>query len=355
MGATLKNALFLLWLVVAGGTLYVFAARVLPGQTVFEAAREKGGLVPLIQSIIPRKPCEEPLSYRIGTIDESFGIARDEFQQAIEDAEALWEKDRGRDLFAYREDGTLPISLLFDDRQAATLELKDLLSGIRSDEDKYAAAKQAYDAKNVELAKRTKAYETSAAKYEKTKKVFKRALSRYNEDATAYDRGVAFWNARGGAPEEEYKRLESEREDLEKTLADLKKDEKHLSGEYEDLERERKALNRLVKEANDLTMIVNRLAKNVNAAVMDYNQLSRSRDELESGVYESDGREARITVYQFYDHDDLVLVLAHELGHALGLEHGNDPQSLMYPMLGDQPPTLSEEDRMMLRSVCGGA
>src|SRR3990172_2462966 len=36
--------------------------------------------------------------------------------------------------------------------------------------------------------------------------------------------------------------------------------------------------------------------------------------------------------YQVYTYDTVVLVAAHELGHAIGFEHVDDPNSLMYPL-----------------------
>jgi uncharacterized phage infection (PIP) family protein YhgE len=41
----------------------------------------------------------------------------------------------------------------------------------------------------------------------------------------------------------------------------------------------------------------------------------------------------QISVYEFSSKDDLRMTLAHEFGHALGLDHTDDPTSLMYPVI----------------------
>ena len=64
----------------------------------------------------------------------------------------------------------------------------------------------------------------------------------------------------------------------------------------------------------------------------------------------------RILIMQFSDFDELVLVLAHEFGHALGLDHVNDPQAVMHSH-GTVPPhgriRLTPADREALREICG--
>jgi hypothetical protein len=50
---------------------------------------------------------------------------------------------------------------------------------------------------------------------------------------------------------------------------------------------------------------------------------------------------------------DLVSVAAHEIGHALGLDHSNDPASLMFPMYDGPHRFLSANDRSRIQSLYG--
>lgn len=59
----------------------------------------------------------------------------------------------------------------------------------------------------------------------------------------------------------------------------------------------------------------------------------------------------QILIYEFESEDDLRLTLAHELGHALGLQHTDDPHALMHPVMKDQDIAhfrLTQADRDLL-------
>ena len=85
--------------------------------------------------------------------------------------------------------------------------------------------------------------------------------------------------------------------------------------------------------------------------VQSYNALYGEHRRFHKGEY--NGKE--ITIYQYQDLDDLILILAHELGHALGLAHVDDPKAVMHEILGDQDLdtlTLTSADVRALRTVC---
>ena len=72
-------------------------------------------------------PCEKPIPYNLGTFDTRFNISKDYFLGALADAEAIWEKPSGINLFAYMPKDTntnvLKVNLIYDYRQQATSKL----------------------------------------------------------------------------------------------------------------------------------------------------------------------------------------------------------------------------------------
>ncbi len=91
---------------------------------------------------------------------------------------------------------------------------------------------------------------------------------------------------------------------------------------------------------------LNQLNQQLDQSVHQYKQ--RFQPHLfHKGLF--NGRE--ILIYEFESEDDLRLTLAHELGHALGLQHANDPTALMYPLMKDQNAenfSLTQADRELL-------
>ncbi|HEV7423962.1 MAG TPA: matrixin family metalloprotease, partial [Candidatus Paceibacterota bacterium] len=279
-------------------------------------------------------PCKEPIPYTIGTFDTQFGISKDYFLSALSDAEAIWEKPKGdyagKNLFVYEPTdtnvGDLKINLVYDYRQQATSKLASLGITVKDNRASYDELK----AKFTSL----------KAQYDTEKINFEAHLQAFNQKELAYEAEVKSWNAKGGAPQAEYDRLQNTR-----TALDV---------ESKQLQAEQAKVNAMVDEINALVVALNRLIATLNLSVEKYNTVNTSRGEsFEEGVYVSDGGTQHIDIYEFSSRAKLVRVLAHELGHALGLEHVDDPKAIMYKLNQGSNETLTSADLQALKTKCG--
>lgn len=279
--------------------------------------------------ILSKGPCDSPITYRIGDFDAKFGISRADFLADAAEAEKVWENaldvPKGtvkKQLFIYDPKGSLPIHLVYDTRQAVADKTKVLTQKIDTT---IATA----DSIKPQLA-------ALKAEYDQAEKEYRTLVASFETRLSAYNSRVAALNARGGARRDE----------------------------YASLEQEKSALEALQKQANEKMIGLNDLARQVNALVAKYNALARTANvdvsavnqnadkEFEQGDYVRDSAGERINVYEFDGKAKLVRLLAHEMGHALGLEHNSNPESIMYYLNNGTTLVPSEDDIKALRAAC---
>lgn len=283
--------------------------------------------------IAPSAPCAKPIHYTLGNFDTKFGISKEYFLSALREAETVWEKEQGdylgKNLFTYVPEGSprdVKVNLVYDYRQQATSKLKSLGIVVSNNRASYDMLKAKFTALKIS--------------YEKEKSSFNARVTAFNQKQNAYEKDVAYWNARGGAPEGEYNKLQA-------TQSALKAESKQIQILQNNL-------NAKAEEINAMVVVLNRLITSLNLSVDKYNTTNDVRGEsFEEGVYTSDGVTSEIDIYEFSSRDKLVRVLAHELGHALGLEHMADPKAMMYELNQGTSMSLTDADLTALRAKCG--
>lgn len=267
--------------------------------------------------------CHLPVRYAIGEFDERFGISRAQAEAALTAAENIWEEALGRDdVFVYDDNARLSVNFIYDERQrqadAAMRALDDI--SIRGDANEVL----------VELHRRlVDEYASREARYEALRTGYETRLAAYNAEVERY-------NGSGGAPPEVYAELEERRRELD---------------------RDRVEINDLGSAMNDLVDQINSIGEKGNELIREYNERIRRFNDTYVQDHEytqGDYRHREINVYTFGSEQELILVLAHELGHALSIDHVDDPSSIMYYLMGEQPtpPTLSAKDKAAFAAAC---
>jgi predicted Zn-dependent protease len=260
-------------------------------------------------------PCKVPIRYGIGTIDSQFGVSKEEVRQAAADAVSVWSSVSNRTLFLYDETASLKINLIFDERH-----------------------------------QRFQTKEMWRAELSRLELVFKSAENILKQTETTYNKEIATLEQL----KDEYANIVAELQVYEESEGVSLRSQRRLFSEMQRLER---VIAQKVDDINVIVRTMNDLAEQINRGVELYNDEARrfnlqfgNGEAFTQGVFSRD----TINIYTFKNKNELVWVLAHELGHALGLGHIEDEKSVMYYMLGDREvaPTLTESDKREFVRVC---
>lgn len=244
--------------------------------------------------------CEHPVTFTVNKIDPKFQISRDEIINETKEAANMWNDLLGHQLFVYDPKSRLDINLVYDERQKLASEVNQ--------------NKKIVDQQNEILTDNIEEFDQRKAAVVK--------------DPSDLNDEIQYWNERGGAPRDKYEELVKRQKELQNKVAVINETAKKLNTTSEDLNQKAETLKQSVQKFN---------------ALRDY--------KPEEGVYLVGPN--RIDIYIYQNKDEFMHTVAHELGHALGLEHTNQPGTIMYPTsMSKFSPT--EIDKEQIQQFCAG-
>jgi len=264
--------------------------------------------------------CQKGISYSIGQIASEFGIEQEVVLEVADEAAGIWNEAVGEEVITYDPKSKFAISFIFDDRQESTI--------VRQQDE------LTLDNSRGSLAKLTSEVEELQAKYNKAQDTYQASLKAYTNAQNKYNQKVEAMN-NGEVPRED---MEDERQSLK--------------GRHSALDKERIALNQLAQEVNKKANEVNEQVKDFNSGVNDFNEsYGAGSDTFKQGIYDGKG----IEVYQYENPQDLLGLLVHEFGHALGIDHVEDKMAVMYYLQHnsqDNRINLTDDDLKALSQAC---
>lgn len=305
------------WLVGGVGALAL-------GGVLWSEGQMPGGSVG--HSAAPR--CEVPITLHLEAVDSRFRLERDAVQAALDAAVTMWDGQTPDELFRQRDGEGMPVRLVFDQRQAGA-ETRD-------------RAREELDRLEARIAEHEERLDHRHAALAADSAGYQRRLEDYQARQREYEQAVAAWNAgRMEHSARNRERLEQQRRVLDSARDDLDQRRRTLERRRDELNREIRALETEIDAFNDQVAELNREVSATGA--------------FDMAVYEQQGARRSITVFKASDVDELRLTLAHELGHALGIDHVADPAAVMHAVLGEENAgrsELSEADRRALAEAC---
>lgn len=248
--------------------------------------------------ILSYSECDTPMSYKLGTLDQKFGLSQTRAVADIQNAVDIWSKTYGKTLYINSPGAALTVNFVYDQRSALNAQIGQL--------------EKQLDQKNTTLQQQISSYEADVA-------TFKQKLAAFNAQVDQLNRS-------GGAPPDVYDRLMAQQNEIKA---------------------EGDALNVRAGQLNLASNDFNAKVRNLNQNVSQFNQDIVQKPE--EGLY--NGNDNTVTIYFADNHQELIHTLAHEFGHALGMQHTDDHRSLMYPYTTSFL-SITPQDKQQLAYVC---
>lgn len=299
--------------------------------------------------------CPSMLTYRIGNVDHRFGLSVGQFQDVVREAAALWNAQAGRPLLEYSEDGSVPVNLVYDERQENTQNMRGVANSILADKGEYTKKLKQYDEFVAAVNQKKSDYERRASQNKEDVDDFNRTGSELAADIKSYEEKSIKLSAKKNISQEDVDEINKEREVLQSRQQAIQVKQELLRKQYELLGVERETVNGMVVDANAQAAKLQNIGARAGAMVDALKQNKYAGKEFHAGVFRVEGDKRWIDIYSFdvSSHlTDLKLGLAHEFGHALGFDHVEEPEAVMHYKTGRNTFKLASSDIGLLSKQC---
>jgi predicted Zn-dependent protease len=256
-------------------------------------------------------PCSQALTYRIASIDPRYDINQEQLIEIMKEVGALWSTVAGESLIKYSDNGDLAIHLIYSDSQHKSRQEQKLSGKI--------------DVRRQQVSMLKQQYERLSKRYEKKLNTLKRQVEKVNRF------------------------IENEKYNIAENKREINNLKYRIDQQHAEVESLRQRLNQKSERINELTGQTNELISIYNK------EFARTR-KFHQGRYVQKGDIRMVKIFQFNNQQELRLVLAHEIGHAMGLDHVENAESVMYYLLDKQNVydlTLTKQDIKALSNLCG--
>lgn len=296
-----------------------------PAESATSIAGNPDGAIRLMRS---GSDCQFIVEWQPGQIDERFNLSSTDIERAMKRVQALWGGAVEQFELTRATDQGIVIDFQYDNRQELIDNESSYQKHLREQE--------------ILIEQRQADYEEKRGRFERANRSFLQRAEEIQRRVDSLNEWVREVNDQGGFTDDQLVRFEAEREAI---------DQRQHSERAQQTE-----LEALAREANQAMNHVNEAIDRRNEMIGHYNETFAGKRLFTSGHYQrSNGRDT-ITIYQFQGETGLQRVLAHEIGHALGLTHLNNPEAIMFEQVsGLSTPRglrLTQEDRQAIGDRC---